>query len=153
MHGRVKSIQREHEQQKTIEQRQEEVSKVRMYHEVASKVLEMKRQQLYEPSVLPLTSHLLLLNPEFHMLWSYRRQVITALAKKAGNSASKMQELAKIELEMTLVRDVFWNVARMLHYETKIDTYSCKRTHCNGIPNPTRLGFSESGLSTKDWEI
>uniref|UniRef100_M4C4N4 Geranylgeranyl transferase type-2 subunit alpha n=1 Tax=Hyaloperonospora arabidopsidis (strain Emoy2) TaxID=559515 RepID=M4C4N4_HYAAE len=102
MHGRVKSIQLEHEQQKTIEQRQEEVSKVRMYHEVASKVLEMKRQQLYEPSVLPLTSHLLLLNPEFHMLWSYRRQVITALAKKANNFASKMQELAKIELEMTL---------------------------------------------------
>uniref|UniRef100_A0AAV1TCT5 Geranylgeranyl transferase type-2 subunit alpha n=1 Tax=Peronospora matthiolae TaxID=2874970 RepID=A0AAV1TCT5_9STRA len=102
MHGRVKSIEREHEQQKTIEQRQEEVSKVRMYHDVASKVLEMKRQQLYEPSVLPLTSHLLLLNPEFHMLWSYRRQVITALAKKADNCASKMQEMAKRELEMTL---------------------------------------------------
>ncbi|ETN14692.1 hypothetical protein PPTG_22180 [Phytophthora nicotianae INRA-310] len=67
MHGRVKSVEREKEKQKTDEQRQEELSKVRMYHEVAGKVLDMKRQQLYEPSVLPLTSHLLLLNPEFHV--------------------------------------------------------------------------------------
>ncbi|ETM53679.1 hypothetical protein L914_02868, partial [Phytophthora nicotianae] len=78
MHGRVKSVEREKEQQKTDEQRQEELSKVRMYHEVAGKVLDMKRQQLYEPSVLPLTSHLLLLNPEFHVVWSYRRQAIDA---------------------------------------------------------------------------
>ncbi|CAI5714103.1 unnamed protein product [Hyaloperonospora brassicae] len=102
MHGRVKSIERKNEQLKTDEQRQEEVSRVRMYHEVASKVLAMKRQQRYEPSVLPLTSHLLLLNPEFHMLWSYRREVITALAQETDRAASKLRELADTELKMTL---------------------------------------------------
>lgn len=103
MHGRVKSVEREKEQQKTDAQRQEELSKVRMYHEVASKVLEMKRQQLHEPSVLPLTSHLLLLNPEFHVVWSYRRQAIDALAQKAEHPATEMQEMAKTELKLTLV--------------------------------------------------
>ena len=106
MHGRVKSIERKNEQQKTDEQRQEEVSRVRMYHEVASKVLAMKRQQLYEHSALPLTSHLLLLNPEFHMLWSYRRQVITALVQETDQAASKLREMAETELKMTLVRCV-----------------------------------------------
>ncbi|POM58791.1 Geranylgeranyl transferase type-2 subunit alpha [Phytophthora palmivora] len=102
MHGRVKSVEREKEQQKTDEQRQEELSKVRMYHEVATKVLEMKRQQVYEPSVLPLTSHLLLLNPEFHVVWSYRRLAIDALAQKAENPEAEMQEMAKTELKLTL---------------------------------------------------
>lgn len=104
MHGRVKSVEREKEQQKTDAQRQEELSKVRMYHEVAGKVLEMKRQQLYEPSALPLTSHLLLLNPEFHVVWSYRRQAIDALAAKAQDPPAEMQEMAKTELKLTLVR-------------------------------------------------
>ncbi|KAF4148567.1 hypothetical protein GN958_ATG00795 [Phytophthora infestans] len=85
MHGRIKSVEREKEQHKTDAQHQEELSNVRMYHEVAGKVLDMKRQQLYEPSVLPLTSHLLLLNPEFHVVSSYRRQAIDALAQKAEN--------------------------------------------------------------------
>lgn len=102
MHGRVKSVEREKEQQKTDAQRQEELSKVRMYHEVAGKVLEMKRQQVYEPSVLPLTSHLLLLNPEFHVVWSYRRQVIDALVQKADNPEEEQQELAQTELKLTL---------------------------------------------------
>ncbi|ETI54114.1 hypothetical protein F443_03032 [Phytophthora nicotianae P1569] len=102
MHGRVKSVEREKEQQKTDEQRQEELSKVRMYHEVAGKVLDMKRQQLYEPSVLPLTSHLLLLNPEFHVVWSYRRQAIDALAQKAENPEAEMLDMAKTELKLTL---------------------------------------------------
>ncbi|KAG7386909.1 hypothetical protein PHYPSEUDO_015114 [Phytophthora pseudosyringae] len=102
MHGRVKSVEREKEQQKTDAQRQEELSKVRMYHEVAGKVLEMKRQQLFEPSVLPLTSHLLLLNPEFHVVWSYRRQAIDALAQKAENPETEMQEMARTELKLTL---------------------------------------------------
>ncbi|KAL3664352.1 hypothetical protein V7S43_010676 [Phytophthora oleae] len=102
MHGRVKSVEREKEQQKTDAQRQEELSKVRMYHEVAGKVLEMKRQQIYEPSVLPLTSHLLLLNPEFHVVWSYRRQVIDALVQKAENPEAEQQEIAQTELKLTL---------------------------------------------------
>ncbi|KAL7685612.1 putative geranylgeranyl transferase type-2 subunit alpha [Plasmopara halstedii] len=102
MHGRVKSIEREKEQQKTDEQRQEELSKVRMYHEVAGKVLDLKRQQFFEPSVLPLTSHLLLLNPEFHMVWNYRRQTIDALATKSADPAAEWQELAKTELKLTL---------------------------------------------------
>ncbi|KAE8961955.1 hypothetical protein PR003_g28619 [Phytophthora rubi] len=102
MHGRVKSVEREKEHQKTDAQRQEELSKVRMYHEVAGKVLELKRQQLYEPSALPLTSHLLLLNPEFHVVWSYRRQAIDALAAKAQDPAAEMQEMAKTELKLTL---------------------------------------------------
>ncbi|KAF1795045.1 hypothetical protein JG687_00009759 [Phytophthora cactorum] len=102
MHGRVKSVEREKEQQKTDAERQEELSKVRMYHEVAGKVLDMKRQQLYEPSVLPLTSHLLLLNPEFHVVWSYRRQTIDALAQKAENTEAEMLEMAKTELKLTL---------------------------------------------------
>ncbi|KAK1942645.1 Geranylgeranyl transferase type-2 subunit alpha [Phytophthora citrophthora] len=102
MHGRVKSVEREKEQQKTDEQRQEELSKVRMYHEVAGKVLEMKHQKLYEPSVLPLTSHLLLLNPEFHVVWSYRRQVIDALVQKAEDPETEQQELAQTELKLTL---------------------------------------------------
>ncbi|KAE9317007.1 hypothetical protein PF008_g18860 [Phytophthora fragariae] len=102
MHGRVKSVQREKEHQKTDAQRQEELSKVRMYHEVAGKVLELKRQQLYEPSALPLTSHLLLLNPEFHVVWNYRRQAIDALAAKAQDPAAEMQEMAKTELKLTL---------------------------------------------------
>ncbi|KAF4036878.1 Protein prenyltransferase alpha subunit repeat-containing protein [Phytophthora infestans] len=102
MHGRVKSVEREKEQHKTDAQRQEELSKVRMYHEVAGKVLDMKRQQLYEPSVLPLTSHLLLLNPEFHVVWSYRRQAIDALAQKAENPEAEMLTMAKTELKLTL---------------------------------------------------
>ncbi|RMX68366.1 hypothetical protein KXD40_008696 [Peronospora effusa] len=102
MHGRVKSVEREKEQHKTDEQRQEELSKVRMYHEVAGKVLLMKKQELYEPSALPLTSHLLLLNPEFHIIWSYRRQIIEALAKKSKNPVTEMQKMANIELKLTL---------------------------------------------------
>ncbi|KAL4145767.1 hypothetical protein PRNP1_011643 [Phytophthora ramorum] len=102
MHGRVKSVEREKEQQKTDAQRQEELAKVRMYHEVAGKVLAMKRQQLHEPSALPLTSHLLLLNPEFHVVWSYRRQVIDALAKRAQDPAAERHEMAKTELKLTL---------------------------------------------------
>ncbi|CAH0478248.1 unnamed protein product [Peronospora belbahrii] len=102
MHGRVKSVEREKQQHKTDEQRQEELSKVCMYHEVAEKVLEMKKQQCYEPSVLPLTSHLLLLNPEFHTIWNYRRQVIDALSEKAENPVAQMQEMAKTELKLTM---------------------------------------------------
>jgi geranylgeranyl transferase type-2 subunit alpha len=102
MHGRVKSVEREKEQQKTDAQRQEELAKVRMYHEVAGKVLQLKRQQTFEPSVLPLTSHLLLLNPEFHVVWSFRRQAIAALAQKAADPDAEMKELAKAELKLTL---------------------------------------------------
>ena len=108
MHGRVKSVEREKEQHKTDEQRQEELSKVQLYHEVAGKVLDMKRQKFYEPSALPLTSHLLLLNPEFHLIWSYRRQIIEALAQKSENPVMEMQKIATIELKLTLVSYLFW---------------------------------------------
>ncbi|RLN88960.1 hypothetical protein BBJ28_00007812 [Nothophytophthora sp. Chile5] len=102
MHGRVKSVEREKEEKKTDEERREDLAKVRMYHEVAGKVLALKKQKLYEPHVLPLTSHLLLLNPEFHMVWSYRREVIDALATKADDPTTEMQEIAKTELKLTL---------------------------------------------------
>ncbi|KAF1788377.1 Geranylgeranyl transferase type-2 subunit alpha [Phytophthora cactorum] len=101
MHGRVKSVEREKEQQKTDAERQEELSKVRMYHEVAGKVLDMKRQQLYEPS--PPTAA----QPEFHVVWSYRRQTIDALAQKAENTEAEMLEMAKTELKLTLTSGTF----------------------------------------------
>ncbi|KAF4316505.1 hypothetical protein BBO99_00008660 [Phytophthora kernoviae] len=102
MHGRVKSVEREKEENKTDEDRREELSKVRMYHDVAGKVLAMKKQKIYEPHVLPLTSHLLLLNPEFHVVWSYRREVLNVLIAKAKDSPTEKQELAKTELKLTL---------------------------------------------------
>ncbi|KAF1336809.1 Geranylgeranyl transferase type-2 subunit alpha, partial [Globisporangium splendens] len=102
MHGRVKSVEREREQQKTDEQRHEELAKVRMYHEVAGKILALKQQQLYEAHVLPLTSHLLLLNPEFHMVWSYRREIIDAISARAQDKDAELEELAKTELKLTL---------------------------------------------------
>ncbi|KAG7386458.1 hypothetical protein PHYBOEH_008684 [Phytophthora boehmeriae] len=98
MHGRVKSVEREKEEKKTDEDRREELSKVRMYHDVAGKVLAMKKQKIHEPHVLPLTSHLLLLNPEFHVVWSYRREVLNALLTQDADK----QELAKTELKLTL---------------------------------------------------
>lgn len=104
MHGRVKSVEREKEQQKTDEQRQEELRKVRTYREVTGKVLAMKAQRLREAHVLPLTSHLLLLNPDFHMIWSYRREVIDAVAAKAENPKAELAEIAKTELKLTFVR-------------------------------------------------
>ncbi|GMF28653.1 unnamed protein product [Phytophthora fragariaefolia] len=112
MHGRVKSVEREKEQQKTDAQRQEELSKLRMYHEVAEKVLELHRQRLYEPSALPLSSHLLLLNPEFHVVWSFRRLAIDALAARAQDPAVEMQEMAKTELKLTLRNFHCWNYRR-----------------------------------------
>lgn len=104
MHGRVKSVEREKEQRKTDEERQEDLRKVRMYHEVAGKILALKKQGLREAHVLPLTSHLLLLNPEFHMVWSYRREIIDAISAGAQDPQAELQELAKTELKLTLVR-------------------------------------------------
>ncbi|RLN88262.1 hypothetical protein BBJ28_00008930 [Nothophytophthora sp. Chile5] len=124
MHGRVKSVEREKEEKKTDEERREDLAKVRMYHEVAGKVLALKKQKLYEPHVLPLTSHLLLLNPEFHMVWSYRREVIDALAARADDPATEMQEIAQTELKLTLVRQ-FGRTFRIL----------CAR-NCIVLPDP-----------------
>lgn len=104
MHGRVKSVEREKEQRKTDEERQEDLRKVRMYHEVAGKILALKKQGLREAHVLPLTSHLLLLNPEFHMVWSYRREIIDAISASAQDPQAELQELAKTELKLTFVR-------------------------------------------------
>lgn len=104
MHGRVKSVEREKEERKTDEERHEELRKVRMYHEVTGKVLAMKQQRQLEPHVLPLTSHLLLLNPDFHMLWSYRRDVIDAVAAKATDPKAELADIAKTELKLTFVR-------------------------------------------------
>jgi hypothetical protein len=104
MHGRVKSVEREKEERKTDEERHEELRKVRMYHEVTGKVLAMKQQRQLEPHVLPLTSHLLLLNPDFHMLWSYRRDIIDAVAAKAADPKTELADIAKTELKLTFVR-------------------------------------------------
>jgi geranylgeranyl transferase type-2 subunit alpha len=73
-----------------------------MYHEVAGKILALKQQKLYEAHVLPLTSHLLLLNPEFHMVWGYRREIIDAISARAQDSQVELKELAKTELKLTL---------------------------------------------------
>ncbi|GMF12887.1 unnamed protein product [Phytophthora lilii] len=152
MHGRVKSVEREKEQQKSDAQRQEDLSKVRAYHEVAGKVLAMKRQQLFEPGALPLTSHLLLLNPEFHVLWSYRRQTIDALAAKAEDPAAEMQELAKTELKLTLVRQKSQAKVAHLSYLLALCGDFLVRTRCNATPSRTRRGSSASGSLIADWE-
>lgn len=104
MHGRVKSVEREKEQQKTDAERQEDLRRVRTYHEVTGKVLAMKQQRVLEPHVLPLTSHLLLLNPDFHLLWNYRRDVIDAITAGATEPTAELQEIAKTELKLTFVR-------------------------------------------------
>lgn len=98
MHGRVKSEQRDKEQRKTDEQRQEELQKVKTFHEVVGKVLALKKQQARDRSVLPLTAHLLLLNPDFHVLWSYRREVFDALTQ----TDELKKEFAADELKLTL---------------------------------------------------
>lgn len=101
----VKSVEREKEEKRTDDERREMLTKVRMYHEVAGKVLALKAQRVLEATILPLTSHLLLLNPEFHIVWSYRREIIDALLakhKEAGESAAAdVAELAKTELKLT----------------------------------------------------
>lgn len=71
---------------------------MRLYHEAASKVLDMKRQQLYEPRFLLLTSHLLLLNPEFHVDWSNHYQAIDSLAQNAENPEAEMLVMAKMKV-------------------------------------------------------
>ncbi|EEY67236.1 geranylgeranyl transferase type-2 subunit alpha, putative [Phytophthora infestans T30-4] len=160
MHGRIKSVEREKEQHKTDAQHQEELSKVRMYHEVAGKVLDMKRQQLYEPSVLPLTSHLLLLNPEFHVVSSYRRQAIDTLAQKAENPEAEMLTMAKTELRLTLtnaISTVVTTVAMCQHerlafttqkIEQNFSNYSALHHHSITLPEPLSADvlFDEIGL-------
>ncbi|KAJ0391372.1 hypothetical protein ATCC90586_007932 [Pythium insidiosum] len=106
MHGRVKSVEREKEERKTDDDRREELTKVRMYHEVAGKVLALKAQRVLEAHILPLTSHLLLLNPEFHIVWGYRREILTALLERHTQGATdgdaiSPEELAKTELKLT----------------------------------------------------
>lgn len=105
MHGRVKSVEREKEERRTDDERREALTKIRMYHEVSQKVLRLKQDHVLESHILPLTSHLLLLNPEFHMIWSYRREIITDLLEKhkAGVEGVTMtpQEIATTELRLT----------------------------------------------------
>ncbi|TYZ61894.1 hypothetical protein PybrP1_006470 [[Pythium] brassicae (nom. inval.)] len=102
MHGRVKSEEREKEQRKTDDERQEDLRKVRLYHEVAGKILALKKAGAREPHVLPLTSHLLLLNPEFHMVWSFRRELIEAVSAAAADPQEELAALAQTELKLTL---------------------------------------------------
>lgn len=104
MHGRVKSEEREKEQRKTDSERQEDLRKVRLYHEVAGKILALKKAGAREAHVLPLTSHLLLLNPEFHMVWSFRRELIDAASAAAADPQEELAALAKSELKLTMVR-------------------------------------------------
>lgn len=106
MHGRVKSVEREKEDKKTDDERHAELTKVRMYHDVAGKVLAWKAEKRYEPQMLTLTSHLLLLNPEFHMVWSYRREILTAMGatKREDTPSAEVQDAAKTELRLTFVR-------------------------------------------------
>ncbi|TMW61269.1 hypothetical protein Poli38472_013732 [Pythium oligandrum] len=105
MHGRVKSVEREQEAKKTDEDRREELTKVRMYHEVADKVLALRAQRVLAAHLLPLTSHVLLLNPEFHVIWGYRREILLSLLDKHAQSATEEamtpEEIAKTELKLT----------------------------------------------------
>ncbi|DBA04898.1 TPA: hypothetical protein N0F65_006900 [Lagenidium giganteum] len=101
MHGRVKSAEREKEEKKSDDDRREELTKVRMYHEVVGKVLALKKERVLAAHVLPLTSHLLLLNPEFHIIWGYRRETVDALIEQAGDKEHELQNLGKTELKLT----------------------------------------------------
>jgi hypothetical protein len=114
MHGRVKSVEREKEATRTDDERREMLSKVRMYHEVAGKVLSLRAQRVREAHLLPLTSHLLLLNPEFHIVWAYRREIIDELLGKEGEGDTSAAEIAKTELKLTLVRRTGHNLLGLL---------------------------------------
>lgn len=94
-------MEREKELAKTDNDHKEELTKVRMYQEVIGKVLALKNEGVLEAHILPLTSHVLLLNPEFQMVWGYRRQIWDHLLQTAENAQDQLVEMAKTELKLT----------------------------------------------------
>nr|CCA16035.1 geranylgeranyl transferase type2 subunit alpha putat [Albugo laibachii Nc14] len=102
MHGRVKSVERAIDEKKTEDDRVEDLNKVRMYKDIVSKVLRLKKESVYDAQVaLPLTRHLLLLNQEFHIVWGYRREIISHILEKEESTDTSNLELGKEELKLT----------------------------------------------------
>ncbi|ETV89624.1 hypothetical protein H257_00832 [Aphanomyces astaci] len=94
MHGIRKSdVAKSPEEEAKIEEH------VRKYKEVSSQVMALKKAQQFDDHALRLSAVVVVLNPEFWIVWAFRRDVLRHLLEADG---SRKSELGEAECKLTM---------------------------------------------------
>ena len=99
MHGIRKSSVRKHASEEEVLKMNQ---KIDLYEDMMAQIQKMKREEIYDqPTVLLVTSQMIQLNPDFQMLWNYRRQTIEF---QIAQDPVVTPTLVQNELSLTKVR-------------------------------------------------